>query len=93
MLFEYPVFEADLKDKGIKAVSLGNKITGRDEHGLVTAAPEVIEKAGDEGIALLTDAKLRQDTIDHNFKVGKKHFSMDALYIYLEQLMQSFKKV
>ena len=91
MLFEYPVFEADLKDKGIKVVSLGNKITGRDEQGLVTVATEVIEKAGDEGIALLTNAKLRQDTVDHNFKVGKKHFSMDALYIYLEQLMQSYK--
>jgi glycosyltransferase involved in cell wall biosynthesis len=91
MLFEYPVYEADLKGKGLKAVSLGNETTGRDAHGLVTVAPEVIERAADEGIELLTNPELRQKTVDHNFKVGKKHYSMDALYIYLEQLMQSFK--
>jgi len=91
LLFEYPVYKADLKDKGINAVSLGGEITGRDEYGLVTVAPEVIERAADEGLELLTNQDLRQKIVDQNFKVGKKHFSMDALYIYLEQLMQSFK--
>jgi hypothetical protein len=90
MLFEYPVYQADLKEKGLHVVSLGNEVAGRDEHGLVTVAPEIIEDAADEGIELLTNTKLRQETVDHNFKVGKKHYSMDALYIYLEQLMQSF---
>jgi glycosyltransferase involved in cell wall biosynthesis len=90
MLFEYPVYEADLKDKGLRVVSLGNEIAGRDEHGLVKVAPEIIEAAADQAIDLLTDAELRNETVEHNFRVGKKHFSMEALYIYLEQLMKSF---
>ncbi len=90
MLFEYPVYEADLKDKGLRVISIGNKIAGRDEHGLVNVPPEIIASAADQAIELLTNTKLRQETVEHNFKVGKKHFSMDALYIYLELLMQSF---
>lgn len=93
MLFEYPVYKTDLKDKGLKVVSLGSEITGRDEQGLVTIAPEVIERAADEGIELLTNAKIRQETVEHNFNVGKKYYSLDALYIYLEQLMQSFENI
>jgi glycosyltransferase involved in cell wall biosynthesis len=91
MLFEYPVYKADLKEKGLRVVSLGNEIAKRDEHGLATVDPEIIEAAADQAIKLLTDAELRAETVDHNFKVGKKYFSMDVLYIYLEQLMQSFK--
>lgn len=90
VLFEYPVYTADIKSKGLKVVSLGNQTTGRDEYGLVTIAPEVIEAAADEAMELLTNRFLRQQTVDDNYKLGKKHFSMDALYIYLEQLMHSF---
>jgi len=91
MLFEYPVYQADLRDKGLQVVSVGNQITGRDEHGLATVKPEIMTMAADQAIDLLTDDKLRADTVDHNFKVAKKHFSMDALYIYLEQLMKGFE--
>ncbi len=90
VLYEYPVYLADIKDKGFQVTSLGNEINGRDEFGLVTIEAAVIESAADEAIELLTNAQLRQDTVDHNFRIGKKHFSMDALYIYLEQLMQSY---
>jgi glycosyltransferase involved in cell wall biosynthesis len=89
MLFEYPVFEADIKDKGLEVVSLGNEITGHDKHGLVTIDPDIIEFAADQAVDFLTNPTLRKATVEHNFQVGKRHFSMDALYIYLEQLMQS----
>jgi glycosyltransferase involved in cell wall biosynthesis len=88
LLFEYPVYEADLKRKGLRAVSLGNEIARRDEHGLVMVDPSIIESTADQAVELLTNPQLRSETVDRNFKVGKKHFSMDALYIYLEQLMQ-----
>jgi glycosyltransferase involved in cell wall biosynthesis len=87
MLFEYPVYEADLKDKGLRVVSLGNQLSGRDKHGLVTIDPEVIATAADQAIELLCDAELRRETVEHNFRVGKKFYSMDALHIYLRQLM------
>jgi glycosyltransferase involved in cell wall biosynthesis len=90
MLFEYPVYQADIKPKGLRAVSVGSEITGRDDHGLVTIAPETIESAADQAVELLINPQLRTETVEHNFNIGKKYFSMDALHSYLEQLMQSF---
>ncbi len=92
LLFEYPVYEADLKVKGLQAVSLGNQISGYDENGLATIDPAVIESAADQAVTVLTDSQKRQEMVAHNFKIGKKFFSMDALHIYLEQLMQRFQE-
>jgi len=87
MLFEYPVYEVDIKDKNLRVVSLGNQISGRDEHGLVTVEPNIIEDAAAEAVDLLTDKELRQETVDHNIRMAKRFYSMDALHIYLRQLM------
>jgi glycosyltransferase involved in cell wall biosynthesis len=91
MLFEYPVYQQDIKSKGLQVVSLSSEIAGRDEDGLVSVPLEVLHAAADQAVTLLTDTELRQQTVDYNYRLGKKHFSMDALYIYLEQLMQSFE--
>lgn len=93
MLFEYPVYVADIKDKGFQVISLGNQITGRDKHGLATIDPNIIESAADQAVDLLTNSDFRRATVEHNYQVGKRHFSIDALYIYLEQLMQSFETI
>ena len=90
MLFEYPVYEADIKNKGFQVVSLGSATSGYDEKGLVTIQEGIIESAADQAVALLTNADLRRDTVEHNFKIGTKHYSMNALYIYLEGLIGSF---
>lgn len=90
MLFEYPVYRADIKSKGLRVVSLGDQISGHDEAGLVTIRPEVIEKAADQAVELLTDARLRRETVAHNFQVARKHYSLIALHRYLEQLLRSF---
>ena len=87
MLFEYPVYEVDIKDKNFRVVSLGNQISGRNEHGLITIDPEIIARAADQAVELLTDAELRQETVDHNFRMAKRYYSMDALHIYLDQMM------
>ena len=88
MLFEYPVYEADIKDKGFQVVSLGSTIQGRDDLGLAQVAPEIIEAAADHAVALLTDAQLRQDTVAHNFRVGQQHYSLQALRGYLGALIR-----
>jgi len=88
MLFEYPVYRADIKDKGFRVVSLGSVIQGRDDLGLVQIAPEVIEAAADQAVELLTDACLRQETVEHNFQVGWQYYSLEALRGYLAQLME-----
>ncbi len=87
MLFEYPVYEADIKDKGFKAVSLGAQVLKRDDQGLVEVAADVMETAADEAVELLVDNSLRQETVEHNFRIAQKYYSLNALRTYLEQLV------
>lgn len=87
MLFEYPVYKADIGDQGFRVVSLGAEIQRRDEMGLVRVAPEVIEVAADQAVELLTNAQLRQETVEHNFQLGRKHYSLEALRGCLSSLM------
>jgi glycosyltransferase involved in cell wall biosynthesis len=87
MLFEYPVYRADIQDKGFRVISLGSHTLGRDDLGLVQVAPEVIEAAADEAVEQLTEAQLRKETVEHNFQVGRQHYSLQALRRYLAELM------
>ncbi len=96
MLFEYPVYQADIKDKGFRVASLGSEIEGHDgpstgsghRLGLVQVAPQVIEAAADQAVELLTDARLRQETVEHNFQVGQQHYSLESLRGYLHPLIE-----
>nr|HID13599.1 glycosyl transferase family 1 [Anaerolineae bacterium] len=87
MLFEYPVYRADIRDKGFRIISLGSAIQGRDDLGLVQVEQGVIEEAADQAAELLIDARLRQETVEHNFQVGRQHYSLEALRGYLTRLM------
>jgi glycosyltransferase involved in cell wall biosynthesis len=79
VLFEYPVYQADIKDKGFRVISLGSDIRGRDDLGLAQVAPDVIEAAADQAVDLLTDVALRRTTVEHNFWAGRQHYSLQAL--------------
>jgi len=87
LLFEYPVYRADIADKGFRTVSLGSAIQGRDDVGLARVAPRIIEAAADQAVELLTDARLRQETVEHNFRLGREHYSLKSLRRYLAPLM------
>jgi len=87
LLFEYPVYQADIKDKGFDVISLGSEIQGHDDLGLVQVAPRTIEAAADLAVDLLTDNRLCQATVEHNFQLGRQHYSLDALQGYLSPLV------
>ncbi len=86
LIFEYPVYKTDIKDKGFKVISLGDQIRDFDEDGLARVENSVIEDAADQALILLTDAGQREQVVEHNFKVALKHYSMEALKGYLEPL-------
>jgi glycosyltransferase involved in cell wall biosynthesis len=88
LLFEYPVYQADIGDKGFRVVSLGSEIQDGDNPGLVQVAPQVIEAAADQAVELLTDAQLYRETVEHNFQVGRQHYSLESLRGYLAPLME-----
>jgi glycosyltransferase involved in cell wall biosynthesis len=87
VMFEYPVYRADIREKGFRVVSLGSEIRGRDDLGLVQVAPNIIEAAADQALKLLTDGRFREETVDSNFKIGRQHYSLASLHDYLSPLM------
>ncbi len=87
MLFEYPVYNADIGPKGFQVVSLGAEVQGYDQSGLARVPAGIIERAADEAVVLLTDPQARQNTIEHNFQLGQKYYSMVALREHLGKLM------
>lgn len=90
LIYEYLVYEQDIKPNGFQLVSLGNTIAGKDQLGLMQVAPEIIESAADEGIRLLWDADYRKQITEKNYEIAKKHYSMPALHQYLSALMEQF---
>ena len=87
LIYEYPVYKADIKDKGFRAVSLGSELIGRDEQDLAMVEEAFIERAADEALELLIDSHLRQSTVEHNLRIAQEHYSMDALRRYLKALV------
>ena len=88
VLFEYPVYLADIEPKGFRTVSLGSEIAGRDDLGLVRVSAQRIESAADQAIRLLTDPKLRRATVQHNLDLARQHYSLQALCGHLASLLE-----
>lgn len=87
MIFEYPVYAADIKEKGFRAVSLGTELSGQDEQGLVMVDEDIIEKAADQAVDLLVDSNLRREIVEHNRQIAREHYSLAALRRYLVDLI------
>jgi glycosyltransferase involved in cell wall biosynthesis len=77
VLFEYEVFKSDIKPAGLKYVSLGDRCFR--ENGLVKVDERILKKAVEEISRLLFDPSLYRETVEHNFEVGKKYFSLERL--------------
>ena len=89
MIFEYPVFTTDIKEKGFKVISLGTVVSGKDQDGLVQVDNRKIKAAADQAVTMLTDPAVRKKLVDWNFKIGKEYYSMDALEAYLSPFIES----
>ena len=88
LLFEYPVYKADIKSKAFEVISLGSETSGLDDLGLVQVHPDIIETAADQAVELLTNKKRRSQVVNHNFQIGKAHFSLDMLRNCLRNLLE-----
>ncbi len=82
MLFEYPVYKADIEDKGFSVVSLGSELAD-GEDGLVHVPARKIEEAADQAVELLANSSLREEVVESNFEIGRRHYSLNALSRYL----------
>lgn len=89
LLYEYPVYAADIVQAGFRAVSLGSQLSGRDTQGLAQVSPDIIDKAADDTIELLTNNDVRQKVIEHNYQMARNSFSLQALRKHLEPLIDA----
>ena len=89
VVFEYPVFAADIAPLGFRYVSLGREYH-RDEEGLARVPEEVIRRAAREVGEILADESRRREMVEHNFALGREHFSLKRLERELSALLRTF---
>ena len=89
MLFEYPVYQADIKSKSLQVISLGSEIQHTDNLGLVRVDSQRIEQAADQALEMLSNPRSRQETVEHNYQVARQNYSLQALRDTLEGLVGS----
>lgn len=87
VVYEYPVYVTDIKEKGFHIVSLGADHS-IDEEGLVKVSGDLIVKAARDCERLLTEAPYRKDYTDHNFELGRRYYSYKSLTELLKGLFQ-----
>lgn len=86
LVFEYDVYKEDIREKGFKVISLGDKYEF-DKYGLAKVSEGIIKRAAEECIKLLTDKDYREKMVDKNFQSGKKHFSLESLEERLKSIV------
>jgi glycosyltransferase involved in cell wall biosynthesis len=87
VLFEYPVYRADIKNKGFDVISLGSEVVGTDDLGLTTISEANIQRAAQRAVEVLTDSSAREEMVDRNFDLGREFYSLESLEWYLEEVI------
>jgi mannosylglucosylglycerate synthase len=85
IVYEYPVYGTDIKDKGFDIISLGDTHTV-DDDSLAVVDKSIIKKAAKEAVAVLTDAEKRNKIVGNNFAICDKYFSYESLETILDRL-------
>ncbi|MCK5247264.1 glycosyl transferase family 1, partial [Candidatus Bipolaricaulota bacterium] len=78
-IFEYPVYRSDIQSRGFDVISLGSRVEGTDDSGLVTVSEEVIRQAAEKSVEVLTDSSPRWAMIERNVDSAKEHYSLESL--------------
>ena len=85
IVYEYPVYGTDIKERGFDIVSLGN--THKVEaNGLVSVNQNIISNAAKESIEVLIDADKRNALVEKNFAICENYFSYESLEAILSKI-------
>lgn len=88
VLFEYPVYLADIKEKGFEVISLGAQVTSRDDLDFAEISTKILQEAADRCVDFLTDHSLRERVVSRNYRIAKTHYSYDRLQADLMTLLE-----
>jgi glycosyltransferase involved in cell wall biosynthesis len=88
-VFEYLVFKEDIAPKKVRVTSLGDAVLDEaDAAGLVRLPRDVLLRASEEMMTLLTDGRERSSVTEHNIAVGKRYFGFDVLRAHLSEAVR-----
>ena len=87
LVYEYSVFEEDIKPNGFYYATLGNKYSSKED-SFVSVDDSVIDNAVSQIIKYLFDSEERSRCVEQNFLKGKLHYSTKALRNLLEPLFK-----
>lgn len=87
IVFEYSVFESDIKDYGFQYISLGNTYETKD-NGLVKIEDSKLKEAANETINYLTNKTLYEQVVEDNYQIGEKYLSLTALEVLIMPLFE-----
>lgn len=83
VLFEYPVFQKDIKKEGYCYISLGKKVSLKNGFHLVPQ--QKIKKAVAQTIEVLTQPRLYQTMVEKNYSLAARYHSFSLLKKDLEK--------
>ena len=86
LVFEYDVYKENIKEKGFKVISLGDKHE-LDKYGLAKVSEGVIKRAAGECIKLLIDKDYRKKMVEENFRLGSEFLSLKSLEKKLKSIV------
>lgn len=78
IVFEYSIFESDIKAFGFDYITLGNTYK-MDDRGLATIERKQLESAADATLDYLFDEQKYVATGVRNYEIGKKSLSLESL--------------
>lgn len=87
IVFEYPVFIKDIKPKGFKVISLGKKVSYDPKTGLAKINKNVMKRAAEKSIEILTDREGYRGMVERNFKIARENFSYKNTLKLLRQIL------
>ncbi len=77
LVFEYPVFEKDLKQSNIEYISLGNSYSG--EQGDLSIPESIVNNAAEKSLEVLFNKESYETQTERNFEIGKENYSYQKL--------------
>jgi glycosyltransferase involved in cell wall biosynthesis len=87
-IFEYPVYQADIREKGFDVISLGSEVEGTDESGLVFISKATVRRATEKVVKVLIDSSARQAMVERNFELGREYYSLESLTQRLDNIIK-----
>lgn len=86
VIYEYPVYLSDIKNKGFKVISLGDRYEQCD-NGYVKVPEERLREAAAKLSEVLKDGRSYHETTRHNRVLGERYFSFRVLQRILATLV------